>query len=163
MPMILDASCRCGAVGFRLASHTPVPYQRCYCRICRKTMGGGGYAINLGGLADSLEVTGGEAVAVYRAEIEDGGVCRTSSGERNFCRHCASGLWLFDPTWPDLVHPFASAVDTALPVPPERTHLMLAFKPDWVSLERLPGDQFFDHYPTESLADWHRARGLWVD
>lgn len=163
MPMMLDASCRCGAVSFRLASHTPVPYQRCYCRICRKTMGGGGFAINLGGIADSLEVRGREAICVYRASIEEGGVCRTSSGERNFCRHCASGLWLFDPTWPDLIHPFASVVDTPLPEPPQRTHLMLAFKPAWVDVEARPGDEMFDHYPNESLADWHRARGLWVE
>ena len=162
MPMTLEGRCRCDAVRFRLASHTPVPYQRCYCRICRKTQGGGGYAINLGGLTDGLEVTGGEAIAVYRAEIEDGGVCRTSTGERNFCRHCGSGLWLYDPTWPDLIHPFASVVDTELPVAPEQTHIMLAYKAAWVELQLKPGDACFDLYPEESLADWHRSRGLWV-
>ena len=54
MPMTLTGSCRCGAVRFTVDSHTPVPYQLCYCSICRKTAGGGGYAINLGGVADSL-------------------------------------------------------------------------------------------------------------
>ena len=163
MPMTLDGSCRCGAVRFTLASHTPVPYQRCYCAICRKTQGGGGYAINLGGLADSLDVTGADALGVYQARIEDGGVCRTSSGQRNFCKHCGTALWLYDPTWPELIHPFASAIDTPLPIAPEQTHIMLAFKPDWVELQHKPGDGCFERYPQESLDDWHRARGLWVE
>ncbi|WP_226579752.1 GFA family protein [Acuticoccus sediminis] len=163
MPMTLEGNCRCGAVSFTLASHTPVPYQRCYCRICCKTQGGGGYAINLGGIADSLDVKGRDAMAVYKAEIEDGGVCHVSSGQRHFCRHCSSGLWLFDPTWPELIHPFASAIDTDLPVPREQTHIMLAYKLNWVEPQLKPGDVCFDQYPDESLADWHRSRGLWVE
>ncbi|NWC98411.1 GFA family protein, partial [Pseudomonas sp. P7779] len=47
--MQLEGSCHCGAVSFSLESAHPYPYQRCYCSICRKTQGGGGYAINLGG------------------------------------------------------------------------------------------------------------------
>ena len=34
MPMRLEGSCRCGAVSFSVDSHTPYPYQRCYCSIC---------------------------------------------------------------------------------------------------------------------------------
>ncbi len=41
--------------------------------------------------------------------------------------------------------------------------MMLAFKPDWVPLAAGPEDALFDHYPDLSLADWHRAQGLWVD
>ena len=52
--------------------------------------------------------------------------------------------------------PFASAIDTPLPVPPEHTHLMLAFKAPWVEVETKPGDKLFDGYPEESLADWHQ-------
>ena len=48
MPMLLKGSCRCGAVGFEVESHTPAPFMLCYCSICRKQQGGGGYAINLG-------------------------------------------------------------------------------------------------------------------
>ncbi|MCL7942209.1 hypothetical protein M8009_18170 [Halomonas sp. ATCH28] len=33
--MLLEGSCHCGAVHFRVDS--PHPYQRCYCSICRKT------------------------------------------------------------------------------------------------------------------------------
>jgi len=50
MPMRLEGSCRCGAISFSVDSHTPYPYQRCYCSICRKSAGGGGYAINIMGV-----------------------------------------------------------------------------------------------------------------
>lgn len=164
MPMHLEGSCRCGAVTFALDSHTPVPYQRCYCSICRKTAGGGGYAINLGGIADTLAVKGKRAIGVYRAEIcdADGRNCETSSGQRHFCRKCATALWLFDPTWPELVHPFASAIDTPLPVPPANVHLMLADKPGWVQADIRPGDERYDGYPELSLADWHKKHRVWV-
>jgi hypothetical protein len=42
---------------------------------------------------------------------------------------CGSALWVWDPRWPELVHPFASAIDTELPVPPKRNHMMLSSKP----------------------------------
>lgn len=164
MPIELKGSCRCGAVTFSLASHTPHPYQRCYCAICRKTAGGGGYAINIMGRTDTLSVKGEEAIGIYHAVIEDeAGHCETSTGERNFCLKCATALWLYSPEWPDLVHPFASAIDTALPVPPSTVHLMLAFKAPWVELQKGPDDDFFDHYPALSIEDWHKQRGLWID
>jgi hypothetical protein len=162
MPMKLEGSCSCGAVRFRLFSHTPVPYQCCYCSICRKSDGGGGCAINLGGLADTLEVEGREALGMFRAEIHDDAHDGTSTGERSFCTRCGTALWLYDPTWPDLIHPFASAIDTPLPVPPERVHLMLDFKANWVEVPSGPGETHFRRYPDLSLEDWHKARGLWV-
>ena len=163
MPLHLEGSCRCGAVSFSVDSHTPVPYQRCYCRICRKTAGGGGYAINLGADNRTMQIEGEENLSVYRAEIERDGACETSSGERNFCSKCASALWLFDPDWPDLIHPFASAIDTDLPEPPESVHLMLKFKANWVVPQLGADDQCFDLYPEQSLEQWHKTRGLWVD
>ncbi|MCB1335831.1 MAG: GFA family protein [Roseivivax sp.] len=162
MPLTLQGSCRCGAVRFKLASHTPVPYQRCYCSICRKTAGGGGYAVNLGGISDSLTVSGWDAVDVYQAEIARDGVCEVSPGERHFCQRCATALWLYDPRWPDLIHPFASAVDTPLPVPPHHVHILLADKPDWVALDPGDGDECFDGYPSLSLEEWHKSNGVWV-
>jgi hypothetical protein len=162
MPMTLEGSCRCGGVVFSLESSGPYPYQLCYCTICRKTAGGGGYAINLIGDARTLKVSGEAKPSVYRAEIADeNGACETSSGERNFCPRCATALWLFDPTWPEFIHPFASAIDTDLPVPPDRTHLMLRFKASWVEPDFGRSDQRFDLYPEESIEDWHRKRGLW--
>ena len=158
MPMRLEGSCRCGGVGFTLDSHTPHPYQLCYCSICRKTAGSGGYAINLMGTMGSLAVRGKDALEVFRAKIDG----ETSSAERNFCRHCGTALWLFDPGWPELVHPFASAIDSELPTPPARVHLMLRFKPAWVEPEIGPDDQAFEYYPEQSIEDWHKSRGLWV-
>lgn len=160
--MQLEGSCHCGAVKFTLTSAHPYPYQRCYCSICRKTQGGGGYAINLGGDARSLKVTGRQHIAIYHAKLDQHGDRRapTSTAERHFCRHCASALWLFSPEWPDLIHPFASAIDTPLPVAPERTHLLLDSKACWVEVDARPGDQQFDGFPQESIAQWHARLGL---
>ncbi len=72
--MKLKGSCHCGAVKFTLDSHTPQPFMRCYCSICRKTAGGGGYAINIMGEAASLKVTGSKNVSVYRAQHQGQGV-----------------------------------------------------------------------------------------
>jgi hypothetical protein len=57
-PLQLEASCHCGAIQFkfshikpeltgRVVSKTPYPYLWCYCSICRKTNGSGGYGINI--------------------------------------------------------------------------------------------------------------------
>jgi len=163
MPMLLRGSCRCGSVTFSLESHTPYPYQLCYCSICRKTAGGGGYAINIMGDADSLTVDGKEAIGIYRAEIVEDGIAAQSEGRRHFCRNCATALWMSDPRWPELVHPFASAIDTDLPKPPSRVHLMLRYKASWVEPDVGPDDLVFDEYPEQSIEDWHRSRGLWID
>ncbi len=119
--MHLNASCHCGAVRFSVTAYAPVPYLRCYCSICRKTAGGGGYAINLGARADTLRVEGEDAISVFRARTDG----TESPAERRFCARCGSALWVWDPRWPELVHPFASAVDTPLPEPPESEHMML--------------------------------------
>ena len=154
--MQLDGSCHCGAVRFTVESHEPVPFMRCYCSICRKTAGSGGFAINLGADHASLQVQGREHLQVYRALREDG---RPSTGHRHFCALCGSALWLWDPTWPELVHPHAGAIDTPLPAPPAVTHMMLGSKPAWVGVHLQDQDQRFDEYPEESLADWHRRHG----
>lgn len=160
--MKLEGSCHCGAVRFSLESAHPYPFNLCYCSICRKTAGGGGYAINLGGDSRTLEVEGAEHVAVYHAKLKDSesGEIRESSGERRFCKHCGSALWVYSPRWPDLVHPFASAIDTELPAAPERTHLLLESKASWVPLLTGTRDKQFPHYPDESLAQWHQRLGL---
>ena len=160
--MRLEGSCHCGAVRFAVESPHPYPFNRCYCSICRKTAGGGGYAINLGATSASLSVEGEESLATYHAAMTDpaSGETTASPARRNFCRHCGSALWLYDPRWPELVHPFASAIDTPLPVPPEHTHLMVDSKAGWVEIEQGPADRVFAGYPDESLAEWHRRLGL---
>ncbi len=161
--MLLKGSCHCGAVRFTCESKHPQPYQRCYCSICRKTSGGGGFAINIEADADSLEVEGRDHVKVYRAMVERDGKMVQSKLARHFCAECGSQLWAFHPNWPELLHPVAGAIDTPLPEPPEFVHLMLGSKAGWVPVEGKAGDAHFDGYPEESLADWHRKRGLEVD
>jgi hypothetical protein len=161
--MTLDGSCRCGAVRFTVESHTPYPYQRCYCSICRKQDGGGGYAINIMGDANTLKVEGEDAIGVYHAEIDDDSGHWVSSAERRFCTKCGTALWLWDGSWPDLVHPFASAIDTALPTAPSSVHLMLDFKAPWVVVQQGPQDELFPRYPQQSIEEWHKSRGLWIE
>lgn len=155
--MKLSGSCHCGAVQFILESEHPYPYQYCYCSICRKTQGGAGYAINLSGDAQTLQITGKQHIAIYHAKLKDveSGTTKTSSAQRHFCSQCASALWLFSPEWPELVHPFASAIDTPLPVAPEHAHIMLGSKANWVEVKAQKNDQQFQEYPEESIAQWH--------
>ncbi|WP_227816012.1 GFA family protein [Nitrogeniibacter aestuarii] len=158
--MHLDGSCHCGAVRFSLESAHPYPYNLCYCSICRKTGGAGGYAINLGGDAATLKVEGEAHVRIYQAMIGEGAERQQSPAKRHFCGECGAHLWVWDPRWPELVHPLASAIDTPLPVPPERTHLMLGSKAAWVQVRADPQDKHFDDYPDESIAQWHARLGL---
>ena len=149
--MKLEGSCHCGAVRFTVDAPQPVPYQRCYCSICRKTAGGGGFAINIGARRDTLDVTGQENVSTYES---------SEDAERTFCRICGSALWLYSPAWPDLIHPHASAIDTDLPVPPERTHILLDSRANWAEPEVAPRDRTFEQYPEESLAAWQERTRL---
>ena len=155
--MDLSGSCHCGAVRFTVESPHPYPFMLCYCSICRKTAGAGGYAINIGAETASLKIEGAEHIRSYRARLHDG---ETSPAERKFCGACGSALWVWDPRWPDLVHPHASAIDTALPLPPEHTHLMLGSRAPWAEPCVGPQDRTFDGYPEESIAAWHHRLGL---
>ncbi|MGH6718973.1 MAG: GFA family protein [Alphaproteobacteria bacterium] len=155
--MKLEGSCHCGAVRFAVEAETPyAPYMRCYCTICRKTAGGGGYAINLFAKARTLTVRGGKHIRVYRVRAarigddpsEPRPKGRLSECRRHFCGICGSALWVFDPRWPDLLHPFASAIDTPLPKARRRKHVMLDFKAPWVDMPRRgPRDLHFRGYP----------------
>ena len=94
--MLLKGSCHCRRVRFSLRSETPSPYLWCYCSICRKTAGGGGYAINIMGLAKTLRVEGRVHVATYRARVTPRAKHR-SEARRHFCKHCGSALWAQAP------------------------------------------------------------------
>jgi len=160
--MKLEGSCHCRAVRFVLESPHPYPYNLCYCSICRKTAGGGGFAINISGDSNSMDIKGKESLKVYRAKIVDDetGEVTINPGERNFCGICGSALWVWDPRWPDLIHPFASAIDSKLPIPPEQSHMMLDFKANWVEPRINLKDQLFNTYPVESIAMWHERLGI---
>ena len=160
--MRLEGSCHCTSVRFSLNSPHPYPYNYCYCSICRKTAGGGGYAINLGAENDSLKVEGENFISIYQAMVKSAqsGELEQSPCQRNFCSLCGAALWVWDPRWPELIHPFASAIDTELPVAPEHTHLMLDFKAPWVEVQSGPANIHFPLYPDESIAEWHQRHGL---
>lgn len=53
-----------------------------------------------------------------------------------------------------------SAIDSELPKPPERIHLMLGSRASWVDPDIVPRDQVFEEYPEESIAAWHQRLEL---
>ncbi len=112
-----------------------------------------------------LKVEGEENLAVYRARIADrdnSGQEKISPARRHFCRRCGSAMWLYDPRWPELVHPFASAIDTPLPKPPEKVRIMLEFAASWCEIpEGDNNERHFPSYPDESIEEWHRRHGLY--
>ena len=162
--MQLEGSCYCRAVKFTLESHTPYPYMRCYCSICRKTAGGGGYAINIMGRAETLRIRGKKLVSVFRARLRDTEHPRgvLSPARRHFCAKCGSALWAWDPRWAEWIYPFASAIDTRLPAPPEEVEIMLAYAASWCEVPHGKRHTHFREYPDEGIADWHAKRGLTV-
>jgi hypothetical protein len=157
----LEGSCHCGAVRYTVKSHTPQPYMRCYCSICRKTAGSGGYAINIMGQAKTLKVTGQSHLGIYRAIFDKDGKKVRGSSRRHFCKKCGSALYIFDPRWPQWIYPHASAIDTPLPAPAEVSHILLDSKESWVEVPTGKRHHRFDGFPEESIEDWHKARGLY--
>lgn len=158
-PMLLEGSCHCRAVRFTVQSEYPIPYQRCYCSICRKAGGCGGYGINISADATTLTVEGRDQVREYRALIDRKGEQVRSGHRRSFCGECGSHLWAHHDKWPGLLHPVAGAIDTPLPTPPSHVHMMVGSKANWVAIEGKGGDPKFDAYPGQSIADWHRDHG----
>ena len=162
--MKLKGSCHCQSVQFEFESHTPYPFMRCYCSICRKTAGGGGYAINIMGAADTLKIKGKQYISVYHARLtpKKKSKSKVSTGQRHFCKKCASCLWIYDPEWPELIHPFASAIDTSLPVAPIKTYMMLDYAADWCEIPKNKRDTHCKRLPSLSIEDWHKKHKLWV-
>jgi hypothetical protein len=158
--MRLDGSCQCGKVTFSVDSETPYPYMNCYCSICRKCTGGA-YGVNIMGKRATLKVRGEKYLRDYHARMRAKGKKTTlSEGTRVFCGECGTHLYLLDDRWPEGVWPNASAIDTELPEPPERAHVMMNYKPAWV-IDAGDGPRFKE-YPKLSIADWHSTRGLTV-
>ena len=160
--MKLQGSCHCQSVRFAVESFTPYPFMCCYCSICRKTAGGGGYAINIMGQADTLRVEGKKHVQVYHAILGKTrqGELKRSPGERHFCKHCASCLWIFDARWSEWVYPFASAIDTDLPKPPERLHILTKYAANWCVMPKGRHEKLFAEFPEESIEQWHKRHKI---
>lgn len=170
--MLLEGSCHCGVVAFSANSHACHPYMYCYCSICRKLGGGGGYGINISADYETLNLRGEDHLGKYQAWM-DPERSERSPGFRIFCRECGTALWVWDPRWPEIFHPYASCIDTALPTPPERNHIFVEHAPAWVPIpENSDRDKVYDFTgktiddivdSIDSLEDWHRRRGLWVE
>jgi hypothetical protein len=115
------------------------------------------------GETESFEVKGIEHVSIYRAKRDTKDPSGASLGEnlRHFCKHCGSYLWAWAPKYAQWIYPFASAIDTPLPTPPERTHIMLEAKPDWVYVPKDSSQHHhFEQYPKEGIEQWHQEHGL---
>jgi len=154
----LEGSCHCGGVSFTLESDGRYPYMKCYCSICRKTAGSTGAAINLGGDAATLKISGEEHLSTYRVTVNGG----PNSAARRFCKHCGTHLWAFDPQWPELAHPFAGVIDSELPKTPRTVHILLDSAPAWVDVPDADADNLhFPEYPDASIEGWHRQLDLW--
>ncbi|KAF8440046.1 Mss4-like protein [Boletus edulis BED1] len=163
MPVLLKGSCHCGAVRFTVESHTPVPYQLCVCSICRK-VGGVGGSINLAAAADTLDIIQGkEHIRVYHAVLDrDTPNEKITSSERNFCVLCSSMLWLYEDTWPELLHPFASAIDSPPLEPPQEMVVVVTnSKPDYVRLPEGP-KHVYKRYGRDSIEEWHKKHDKFV-
>ena len=163
--MELEGSCFCKAVRFTATSHTPYPYMRCYCSFCRKTAGSGGFGCNIMAEADSLRIDGEKAPIFHHGREHDPNTDALIENEnrRFFCPHCGSALWAHDPRWPQWIYPFAGAIDTSLPRPPEIVHIMLEFAASWVEIPHGEGHRHFRRYPDESILEWHQRHGLYTD
>ena len=164
--MRLEGSCYCGKVKFGCISHTPYPYMRCYCSICRKAGGGGGYAINIMAQKDSLRIEGEEYIGSFHTRTDDPenpGKTKESPGTRHFCTKCGTALWGYDERWPEWFYPYASCINTPLPTPPETSHIMLDFKAPWVEPQIKQNDKQFDRHPDQSIEEWHREHGLYQE
>ena len=85
---------------------------------------------------------------------------RKASADRHYCKRCGTPLWVSDAQWPELVHPFASAIDTELPKASSSVHLLLRDKATWVEPQIGPNDDCFDGYPELSIEDWHKRRAV---
>ena len=93
---------------------------------------------------------------------EPGKRASRSKAERRFCLECGSALWLFDPRWPELIHPHASAIDTPLAEAAEVVEAALDYVAGRGSTCRAARATCSSgQWPEESLEDWHKRHRLW--
>jgi hypothetical protein len=58
-------------------------------------------------------------------------------------------------SWPELIHPHTSAIDTPLPKPPEVVETALAYAANWVDVPKGKKHVHCRAWPGESLREWH--------
>lgn len=69
------------------------------------------------------------------------------------------------PKYPTSIYPVASAIDTPLPVPVQRSHIMTGSKPEWIIVppqQAANGERDFVNYPDEGIEQWHKKHKLSV-
>ncbi|KAG8725450.1 hypothetical protein FRC09_019178 [Ceratobasidium sp. 395] len=116
-------------------------------------------SVNIMGLTKSLSIDGENNLKQYTPKHSETGKPLTS--KRFFCQNCASMLWLHDPTYDEWIYPFASAIDSPLPKAENTLTIMRSSCPDYVPVPE--GSSPLQGYGDESIEEWHKSRGLWVD
>ncbi|KAF8474748.1 DUF636 domain-containing protein [Kalaharituber pfeilii] len=165
MPVKLHGSCHCGAVRFSVNSSTPVPYQLCACSICRK-VGGYSGSVNLGAHYKTLQIhQGKDVISEYQAVLDrDTPNEKKASSLRSFCLKCSAMLWLWDKHWPELCHPFASAIDSPeLKDPGTMVCIKADSKPVWVRWPEGDKKVCTGYNGDESIESWHKRSGEYVE
>ncbi|KAJ3332648.1 hypothetical protein HDU76_013534 [Blyttiomyces sp. JEL0837] len=164
-PWRLQGSCHCGKITLEMDSYTPYPYMICHCKADTKTAGI--MTTNIMAEASSLIVKGRQHISVYQRKTgtNDDGSDKLSTHQRFFCKHCASYLYAFDERWRQWIYPFASCIDTDLPIvkPEDQVHIFLESKLAHVQVPvGVPESHIFQGYPDGgSIYEWHKKRGLY--
>jgi hypothetical protein len=104
------------------------------------------------GLADTLKVKGNSALGVWNAPIDG----HKGSADRHYCKHCGTPMWVSDEQWPELVHPFASAIDTELPNRLPACICCCATKRAGSNRRSAPMTTALTAIPELSIEDWHK-------
>jgi len=159
--MKLEGSCHCGSVKFALVSRTPFPYRVCYCVRCRKT---GGVGPHIMGEADTLRVEGQDHIGIYVTYSNPQAPGQAPAELRlSYCKDCGGHLFTHAPAWAGKVYPWATAIDTPLPKPPETFHINLNQAAPWAEVPQGENHRRFDAVPPESIEEWHRRHGLYEE
>eukprot|EP01080_Neovahlkampfia_damariscottae_P001869 gene1869-1010_t len=161
--MELKGSCHCQKVKFTVISNAPYPFLICHCSICRKLSGGNSGGCNI--LADyrTLKIESGtECLKEYTAKKVDEG---RPANVRSFCSECGTYVWNYNELeTPDNLYPFASCIDTELPTPPYKIHILEDSSPKCF-LATNEKDVHCQKFPEnwKSLKDWHKDNGIYVE
>jgi len=113
-----------------------------------------------------LTVEGEENLTVYRASSSDStNEQERYKSERKFCKHCSAMLLLNIKAYPDIVFPFASAIDTKLLDPAKLDKpqpLTIMFSDDKLPWAHLPEGEkkLFKTYPDKNFQEWMENAGL---
>ena len=117
------------------------------------------------GMSKTLKVTGTDPSSkkIYQAVVKPDGTLSTH--ERHFCGHCGSFLYAFDEKWAENVYPFASCIDTDLPIvaAKDQIHIFMDSKCQ-EGIPIVPAEAAtFRQYPNIGIKDWHVKNGLFEE